>query len=316
MTIKKLLSVLLITIIVFILNYPLTYAVVVSGQHLNTRYAFILAIVSVIYALTIYLRMSIEKERVHVIYPIAYGTFLGYILCFISALLSAHDSIFTFMSDHYGYQLYNIGVVLPMFIIVFFHRKPEQRKVFPIRQALIGLFYWAVIYLYFYEDFHAVKTSRNLFTGLLALLLGVAISSILLRFVYLSVRKNIRVFRRVTHYLGVMTKPVTAFFLGYIVIILFFTGLYSLMDAIETNAFKHLVEKDFWQYLFFSYNTITAWGGSGIIPTSELSMALSILENFIGLIWITVIFAATLAYLQRPFIDISKKIDVLLDEID
>ena len=66
--------------------------------------------------------------------------------------------------------------------------------------------------------------------------------------------------------------------------------------------------------MFYSFSTITGIGFSVIDPQKPLAFILTSTENFLGLVWITVVFAAALAHLQIPFRRISFQLDHIARE--
>jgi hypothetical protein len=121
-------------------------------------------------------------------------------------------------------------------------------------------------------------------------------------------------FQKLSLYLKVMLKPILAFFLGYILIMFTFTGLFTLAYFHDKSIFNHLDHDIFGEMMFYSFSTITSIGFSVIEPQKPLAFFLTSIENFLGLIWMTVVFAAALAHLQAPFRRISHQLDEFSDE--
>ncbi len=111
---------------------------------------------------------------------------------------------------------------------------------------------------------------------------------------------------RVRPYLGVMQWPVVGFAVGYLLIVLWFAGLFSSVYhahpansfAVAGNATQHATWGTF---LYFSFMTISTLGYGDIHPSSALTQALTSIEVFVGIGWTVVVFAAVVAYVTPRF---------------
>lgn len=308
-TVLQLLSALLISFIVMLLNFPIAFALVHSSQNMKIEYAMVLTMIPVIYSLTIYIRMHIENQgEVRLFYPIAYGTIMGYLICIVSVILCSYAPFFNFMSKNGGFKYYNIGLIIPMLLIVYFHLKNMWQETFSYITLVFIIFYCSTTLFYIYQDIVLFKSATSVTVIFITILLGIIVSSTLLLFVYRVIRTKVRAFLRVGYFLSTMGKPVGAFFIGYIAILLFFTGIFSLLDFFQPNSFHNPGQKSFFDYFLYSYFVLTDWNASQMKPLSHIGFGLSMLENFLGIVWITVVFAATLGYLQKPFLDLSKQL--------
>lgn len=166
-----------------------------------------------------------------------------------------------------------------------------------IAQSLIFLFVAAYLILNLTES----ATTHPWYLRFSALFIGLCIGSLVWFVVQKLVAKRIHLYEKISAYLKVMAKPVVAFFIGYLVIMLCFAGLYSLAYIHDHQVFNHLKNDSLTDMLYYSFSIITGLGFSIIEPEKPITLFLTGLENFLGLVWVTVIFAATIAYLQKPF---------------
>ena len=60
-------------------------------------------------------------------------------------------------------------------------------------------------------------------------------------------------------------------------------------------------------YLYYSFMSITALGDGNITPITLISRWLTMLEVMVGIIWMTIVLAATLGYAQEKFNEIAIK---------
>lgn len=308
----QLIEALFISLIVMGLNFPIAFALVHSSQNMRIEYATVLTMIPVIYSLTIYIRMYIENNgKVTVFYPIAYGTIMGYLICIVSVLLSAYRPFFDFMSDNGGFKYYNIGLIIPMLFMIYLHLKSIWKNDFNYITILFVIFYCSIALFFIYQDITLFRSATSYSIIAITILMGSIVSSTLLLFVFHVIRTKVRAFLRVGYFLSTMGKPVSAFFIGYISILLFFTGIFSLLDYYHPESFHNPGDKSFFDYFLYSYFVLTDWNASQMKPLSHIGFGLSMLENFLGIVWITVVFAATLGYLQKPFLDLSHKIKEL-----
>jgi len=102
-------------------------------------------------------------------------------------------------------------------------------------------------------------------------------------------------------YLRVMQWPAIGFVLGYILIVVWFAGLFSSIYhvhpaqsfAITNDPSTHM---SWSMFLYFSFMTISTLGYGDIHPTSALTQTLTSLEVLIGIAWTIIVFAAVVAY--------------------
>lgn len=85
-----------------------------------------------------------------------------------------------------------------------------------------------------------------------------------------------------------------------------FASLYGMVAAIQPKAFYlnpltnlHAVPNRF-DFVYYSFATITSLGGAGIIPVSAPARSLSVIEAILGVLYLAVLIARLMDAYQRP----------------
>ncbi len=112
---------------------------------------------------------------------------------------------------------------------------------------------------------------------------------------------TIGLFKYIGQYIKVIALPMAAFFCGYIVIFLTFAGIYALLAKYDTTAFAGNYTWSLNQFIAYSISNITTLGDTQMYANSILTQWLSSLEVFLGVVWTTVVLAATIGYAQKDF---------------
>ncbi len=109
-------------------------------------------------------------------------------------------------------------------------------------------------------------------------------------------------FSHMIDYLVIMILPAAAFFIGYFVIALVFSGFYAVIEQFLPGSFAYSNGQiPFNDYLYFSIMTISTLGDANISAIGLVVRWVEILELIVGLIWVTVVLAATLGFVQEKF---------------
>jgi len=117
---------------------------------------------------------------------------------------------------------------------------------------------------------------------------------------------------KVQPYLRAMQWPVIGFILGYLVIVVWFAGMYSaIFHAHPAQTFiadsKTSPPPSWGNFLYLSFMTISTLGYGGLQPTSAVLRTLASVEVMVGIGWTVVVFAAILAYLGPRFETIAAR---------
>jgi len=85
-----------------------------------------------------------------------------------------------------------------------------------------------------------------------------------------------------------------------------FASIYGMMAAIQPKAFYlnpltnlHAIPDRF-DFIYYSFATITSLGAAGIIPVSAPARSLSVIEAVLGLLYLAVLIARLMDAYQRP----------------
>lgn len=117
---------------------------------------------------------------------------------------------------------------------------------------------------------------------------------------------TITLFHHISEYVKIIALPMAAFFCGYIIIFLTFAGTYALIAQHDHSAFSGKYAWSLNEFLVYSISNITTLGDTQIYANNNLTKWLSSLEVFLGVIWTTVVLAATVGYAQKDFAKLNK----------
>ena len=119
------------------------------------------------------------------------------------------------------------------------------------------------------------------------------------------------VLRRLSAYVQILAKPFAWFAIGYISIIVLFATWYWAINAASCpqpydcpHPFAGAglsPAASFTDFLYFSLVTVATVGFGDVVPQSDLARTVCALEVLAGIAWVTVVFAATVAYAQAKF---------------
>lgn len=130
---------------------------------------------------------------------------------------------------------------------------------------------------------------------------------------------QLSVLTRLSAYLRILAKPFAWFLVGYIVIIVIFGSWYWAIDA-GTCAGRLDCKRpfsgaglgdapSFADFLYFSLVTAATVGFGDVVPESQVARVACSLEVIVGLAWITVVFAAVVAWAQPRFAALDESAD-------
>lgn len=288
--------------LVFITNFPFAYAITHDHQIFHLFFTFTFTVLPIVYGLS-----TLSHSGFFAAYFIS--TLIGYITMLSSWFIFHINDLSPFITQ-LSLAYYTVGLLLPALPNLYrtYLRLTHQKLLwlnFMIQFGLLGLFLGLLLL-----ELGIWSQSKLSITELFSFFIGIIISAsiwILVKNVFI---KKLHVYTKLVAYMSVMGKPIIGFFIGYLTIMLFFTGLYSLHYHMDNTSFNNLENDVFISMLYYSFSIITGLGFSVIEPEKPVTFFLTGLENFMGLVWITVVFAAALAYLQEPFKKLSKKMDI------
>jgi voltage-gated potassium channel Kch len=109
-------------------------------------------------------------------------------------------------------------------------------------------------------------------------------------------------------YLKAMAAPLSGFSFVYFSIATVFATYFWALYSADSASFTvpSLSTPSFFDFFYFSFVTIATVGYGDIVPLSPLARGLVVAEVVLGVGWITVGFAAVLAFLQKRFHQISR----------
>lgn len=117
-----------------------------------------------------------------------------------------------------------------------------------------------------------------------------------------------RIYTHLTEYIAVFIQPATAFFSGYLVIALIYSGIYNLLFICNKSSFivpeKQIGLVDF---ILYAVDTMTTGGDSPISAHTMLAQFVNTLNVFTSIVWMTVVLASTIGYATEKFDEIKKK---------
>ena len=287
--------------LIVLLNYPITYAICHDiTAHYTTLITTIL-IISLLYGFSVLCGP-------HHFHAVLIGLLAGNLLALLTWIVSFRDIVFHLTDQNKLSVFYSLGVFFPtmfQFFLNFKQDKSDTKKLHIILTSLItGFLFGYLLYKLFHRQFYDLG-QNNVYHFLFGFSAGI-ITALIIRFV---MTKNILVFQKLYLYLEVMAKPIVAFFLGYLLIMFTFAGIYTLAYFANNTIFTHLQNDTFGELMFYSFCTMTGMSFSVVEPQHPVTFFLTTVEHFLGLVWMTVVFAAALAHLQLPFRRISQQLE-------
>jgi hypothetical protein len=120
------------------------------------------------------------------------------------------------------------------------------------------------------------------------------------------VQPRLRVYVQLTEYLRVMWVPIGSFAIGYLTLIVLFTGFYGMLGRFSLDAFTGDGDASgFVDWLSFAFFTALARDYMDIIPVSVAARALVGGHLILSIGWGLVVFAAVMSYIQPQIERIS-----------
>lgn len=287
--------------IILLCNYPVAFTISNDISPYSNTLIVTLLTISLLYSFS-------ALCGPHHFHAVLIGLLAGNLLAFLTWVGSFLVTLLHINDYNTLSTFYSVGIFIPAAIQFFLstrHDTTETRQIHIVLTTLVTLSLFGYLVYRLYHRLVIESSYFNFFHFSSGFLIGCITAG----FIHLVLTRNLLVFHRLYLYLEVMLKPIIAFFLGYLSIILTFTGFYALAYFSDPAIFSRLTNDRFGDLLFYSFSVITGMGFSVIMPEKPVAFVLTTIENFMGLIWITVVFAAAIAYLQEPFRKISVKLD-------
>jgi len=156
----------------------------------------------------------------------------------------------------------------------------------------------------------ASKLGRPYLAHIPAAIVGITAALLMARICGRHVGRILLVPRSLWPYVRVMLVPTATFTVGYLMIASVFAGLMGTLYRFDDASFVGVgPDPSFFVFLYYTVTTMTAVGYGDITPASSLARLLSSAATFTALCWVTVVFAAMIAFLQPRFARILKAAD-------
>jgi hypothetical protein len=290
------------TLLILIINFPLAFAVCNDAQQVSIRYTYILCGIPLVYGLTLLL-----QPRTKFITCLLFGTLIGYLIYLICWGITFNNMLFNFLIEGGGVRFLNYGLIAPILPSILFFKKIKWDKLNWLNIA-VQLSIIFLVFLFLCLDIYSWNEKKDIIShALIGFIIGLLIALITYFFVNNYLLRRLRVFNKIVAYIKAMGKPMLAFFAGYFVILFFFAGIFSIINASYPHAFNQLPHDKLIDLFYYSLSSLTGLGASTVQPQIPLAIFISGLETFIGITWVTMVFAATIGYLQDAFSKVSLK---------
>lgn len=294
--------------LIVLLNYPIVHGVCHDiSPHYTTLIVTIL-VLSVLYGFS----ALCSPQHFH---AVLIGLLAGNLIALMTWIVSFRDVIFHFSDPDKLSVFYSLGVLIPstvQFFTTFKQNDSQTKKLHIVLTSMMTIFLFGYIaYRFSLQNIY----DSNLY-NFFHLVLGLVVGIITVNAIRFVITRNILVFEKLSLYLEAMLKPIVAFFLGYLLIMFTFSGIYTLAYLSDKTIFNQLYNDPFGELMFYSFSVITGMTFSVVEPQHPITFFLTTVEHFLGLVWMTVVFAAALAHLQLPFRKISLELNKLMENED
>lgn len=153
-----------------------------------------------------------------------------------------------------------------------------------------------------YLFFHLLEQNQPLIFGLIHGVCSACVFSFVLRYWIIP---GIYTLGFLLEYIKVTWIPVSTFFVGYVVMSLVFGGLFALVAYHDPKSFVPVSDWPLNEYLYYSFTIVTTLGNANIVPATSLTRWITIVEIMLNIVWMTVILAASIGYVQAIFTRIT-----------
>ena len=192
----------------------------------------------------------------------------------------------------------------------FFNRNHEGRR---FSRPPIGLlFAWVVVLaLITYLVMHETEPHRSLEVGLLSAS-GAAVAIPILVFLgartFASwVQPRLHLYVQLADYLRVMWVPIGGFAVGYLAIIVIFSGFFGMLERFAPGSFSGAADAGVLDWIAFSFYSAIADPSSAIRAASGFARFLVGTQLVFSIGWALVVFAAVMSAIQPQLDAISRR---------
>lgn len=192
----------------------------------------------------------------------------------------------------------------------FFNRSHEGRRF--SRPPLALLFVWVVVLaLITYLVMHETEPHRSLEVSVISALGAVVAIPILVflgaRTFAIWVQPRLRLYVQLADYLRVMWVPIGGFAVGYLAIIVIFSGFFGMLERFVPGSFSGAAGAGVLDWIAFSFYSAIADPSSAIRAASGLARFLVGTQLVFSIGWALVVFAAVMSAIQPQLDAISRR---------
>jgi hypothetical protein len=136
-----------------------------------------------------------------------------------------------------------------------------------------------------------------------AAMAGITLGLWAARFMGKRIGPMLLVLRSLWPYIKAMMAPTATFILGYLMIAFIFAGFMGALYRVDPASFNGVRgdQPSFFVFFYYTLVTMTTVGYGDIAPASTFARILSSSAALVSLCWVTVVFAAVIAFLQPRF---------------
>ena len=182
------------------------------------------------------------------------------------------------------------------------HRRTDWRDSRPpillvLGAVSIGLVILAGMYSGAFSDAYGLSNiERGMYSGLFILEVAVVtvVAFLIGRWSMIWLEPRLRIYGYLADYLTVMWPPIGAFAVGYLTIILLFSGFYGMLDHFQVGAFDD-AGTGIADWLLFSFYTSLGQEFGGAAPVSVGARVLVGIHLILSAAWAVVLFAAVMS---------------------
>ena len=167
-----------------------------------------------------------------------------------------------------------------------------------------------------FEDAYGLSNiERGIWSGIYVLEISVVTVTAFLigRWSMIWLEPRLRIYGYLADYLTVMWPPIGAFAVGYLTIILLFSGFYGMLDQFQVGAFDD-AGAGIADWLLFSFYTSLGQEFGGAAPISVAARVLVGLHLILSAAWAVVLFAAVMSSIGPRLEQVARRHEEAQDD--